>query len=348
MVEDEECSRLLFQVNFDRFSKDLLNDLKGSLTRMPMRDSDIDPRKTVIFEYSSPNIAKPFHVGNFRSTIIGNCMANIFQFKGDNVIRLNYLGDWGSQFGILSLAYDQFGDEEKLRENPLKHLFDVYVQGNQEMENSDNFKIRARERFAQIESRSNPVVLEQWARFRELSIDKLKELYERLGIEFDAFTSESMYCNASYEIIKKLQKNGLIEISPDGASYAVCGGDVEGHFKAVKVPVLKNDGTTLYLTRDIAAALHRQQHYHFDRMFYVVDSSQSKHFTNLKSILHSIDSDVSSRLRHLKFGRIIGMSTRRGQVIFLDDLLNEAKHRALDAIVKSPSKFSSNFFRTFH
>lgn len=250
-----------------------------------------DFRKTIIVEYSSPNIAKPFHVGNLRSAIIGNCVANVLQYRGHNVIRMNYLGDWGTQFGILSLAYDRFGSESLLQTEPLKHLYDVYVKGNQEIEKSTEWRDAAKERFTRLESQTDPATFEQWNRFRELSLQELKSLYQRLGITFDVYSSESIYTKASLSIVELLKNKGLIEQSDDGALLATTT-SFDNPNEEVSVPVLKSDGSTLYLTRDLAAALDRKERYQFDRMYYVVDSSQAKHFWNLKSILSSMGSDI--------------------------------------------------------
>jgi len=205
--------------------------------------------QTIVVEFSSPNIAKPFHVGNLRSTIIGNFVSNLNSFCGNNVIRLNYLGDWGTQFGILSLAYDYFGDDNKLAKNPLKHLFEVYVKGNNECTNSEEWRERAKQRFNLLESKQNSDVLKQWLKFRELSVNELKTLYSRLGINFDEFHSESMYSKASLEVIEELRQLGLIEKSDeDEAAFArIKNSEKDGDY--LKVPVVKKDGSTLYLTR---------------------------------------------------------------------------------------------------
>ncbi|XP_075676581.1 arginyl-tRNA synthetase, mitochondrial isoform X2 [Dermatophagoides pteronyssinus] len=291
-----------------------------------------DGKKKIIVEYSSPNIAKPFHVGNLRSTIIGNSIANILEFYGNNVIRMNYLGDWGTQFGILSLAYDQFGDPNKLQCEPLKHLFNVYVDGNRKCDSDIDWRNQAKNRFYQLETNDSRIY-EQWYEFRRLSIEELEKLYKRLGIQFDRYESESMYSQSINDIIQMIQQQQLIKIV-DGATCIEID-DSNQKNKKLAIPLLKNDGTSLYLTRDLAAVINRQKHYNFDQMYYVVDSSQSKHFNNLKNIFHSLNNPVYRNLEHLKFGRILGMSTRKGEAIFLDDVLNEAKHRSLEAIKTS-------------
>ncbi|XP_075589157.1 arginyl-tRNA synthetase, mitochondrial [Dermatophagoides farinae] len=252
---------------------------------------------------------------------------------------MNYLGDWGTLFFILSLAFDQFGDPNQLQQEPLKHLFNVYVEGNRQCELNSDWKNQAKlddhldhyryhHRFSEFE------VYKQWYQFRQLSYEELEKLYKRLGIRFDQYESESMYSDQSVkDVIKMLQQ--LIK-TVDGATVA----EVNDHndpMKKISIPLLKNDGTSLYLTRDLAAVMNRRKQFNFNRLYYVVDSSQSKHFNNLKSIFSSLDDPVYRDLKHLKFGRILGMSTRKGEAIFLDDVLNEAKNRALEAIKTSPN-----------
>lgn len=183
-----------------------------------------------------------------------------------------------------------------------------------------------------LETKQNPELFEQWAQFREMSVKELIHLYSRLGIVFDYYTSESMYSESAFELVKKINEIGLLERCQTGAFYVKTGDENQ-------VPLLKSDGSTLYITRDLAAVFHRKEKFNFDRMYYVVDSSQSKHFTNLQNILRLTNrSSIHSDIRHLKFGRIIGMSTRKGEVIFLDDVLNQAKQLALEAIRSSSSK----------
>lgn len=309
-----------------------------------------NPQK-VIVEFSSPNIAKPFHVGNFRSTIIGNSVSKLLEIGGDKVIRMNYLGDWGTQFGILSLAYELYGESEKLESYPLKHLFDLYVKGNQgevlalfansncvlflllEIKNDPEMKEAAKIRFKLLEAKQNSELFEQWAQFREMSLKELTNLYYRLGVIFDYYTSESMYSESAFELVNKINQAGLLSRCHTGAFYVKTD-------DSNQVPLLKSDGSTLYITRDLAAVFHRKEKFRFDRMYYVVDSSQSKHFNNLKSILQLLNgSNNEFDLRHLKFGRIIGMSTRKGEVVFLDDVLDQAKQLALEAIKNSLSGY---------
>ncbi|XP_054154124.1 probable arginine--tRNA ligase, mitochondrial [Oppia nitens] len=334
--------KMIIEVDEQVYVKQLFHDLVDDNLRENLgnntRGGQSAPVQTVVVEFSSPNIAKPFHVGNYRSTIIGNFVSNFYRFCRHNVISLNYLGDFGTQFGILSLAYDSFGNDNQLASNPSKHLFDVYVKGNAECKASDQWRQSAKNRFNELETKQNPDVLKQWQRFRETSVDQLKSLYSRLGIAFDDFHSESMYSEAGHRVVDQLRQLGLIDSDDQSAAqFALIADDDDTNRVNLKIPVIKSDGSTLYLTRDIAAVLHRKQLFNFDKMLYIVDSSQSKHFNHLFKILTQYNHEFQKKLIHLRFGRIIGMSTRRGDIIFLEDVLNEAKERAIESCKTSPN-----------
>ena len=207
-----------------------------------------EPKQNVIIEFSSPNIAKPFHVGNFRSTIVGNYIANLMSFYGHNVIRLNYLGDWGTQFGILSLGYDYFGDDKKLKSDALRHLFEVYVKSNKECKTNEEWVNQAKQRFYLLETKQNLDAINQWKQFRDLSVKKLIELYNRLGMNFDEFHSESMYSQSSLKIVDEMKRFGFVEQEMDGATFALIQ-NRQTKSGREKIPLIKNDGSSLYITR---------------------------------------------------------------------------------------------------
>ncbi|RWS05094.1 putative arginine--tRNA ligase-like protein [Dinothrombium tinctorium] len=313
------------QKTLKTYSKNLEEHAKTNLA------DEINKYQSVIFEYCSPNIAKPFHFGHLRSTLIGNCLSNIHSYFGHNTNRINYLGDWGSQFGILSLGYDLFGDEQKLIKDPLRHLYDVYVRANKECEENEQFHSKAKERAMLLEKRYDEKVFLQWQRFREYSIEQYKGLFHRLGIQFDYIHSESMYSEASFEIVNMLSHRGLIEVLSDGAKVM----KIKNNDNVTEIPLIRKDGATIYLTRDIAAAIHRKQQFNFDKMYYVVDNSQYKHFVNLKRILFEMGFEWESDMFHLPFGKVLGMSTRKGTAIFLQDIIDEANSRALKFIKES-------------
>ncbi|XP_032441564.1 putative arginine--tRNA ligase, mitochondrial isoform X1 [Xiphophorus hellerii] len=282
-------------------------------------------RGTILVEFSSPNIAKKFHAGHLRSTIIGNFIANLKQSLGNNVIRMNYLGDWGMQFGLLGAGFSRFGCMEKIKENPLQHLFEVYVRVNKEAEHSEDIKLAAKDFFRQLEQHENQA-MSLWQQFREITVKEYQHIYKRLGIHFDVYSGESFHQAQTQEVVQELQSRGLlktsekgtgvVDLSPNGDTSNIC-------------TILRSDGTTLYITRDIAAAISRKEKYCFDDMIYVTDKSQENHFTQLFQILLTMGNSWAERCRHVSFGLVQGMKTRTGEVVFLEDVLDEARARML-------------------
>nr|XP_033504612.1 probable arginine--tRNA ligase, mitochondrial [Epinephelus lanceolatus] len=280
-------------------------------------------RGTTLVEYSSPNIAKKFHAGHLRSTIIGNFIANLKQSLGNKVIRMNYLGDWGMQFGLLGAGFGQFGCQEKLKQNPLQHLFEVYVQVNKEVEHNEHMKQAARDFFRQLEQHESEAV-SLWQQFREITVDEYQHIYKRLGIHFDIYSGESFHQDQAQEVVQQLQSQGLlktsergtgvVDLSPAGDMSSVC-------------TVLRSDGTSLYITRDLAAAIDRKEKYSFDEMIYVTDKSQANHFQQLFHILLALGHSWADSCHHVPFGLVRGMKTRSGEVVFLEDVLDEARAR---------------------
>lgn len=288
-------------------------------------------RGTTLVEYSSPNIAKKFHAGHLRSTIIGNFIANLKQTLGNNVIRMNYLGDWGMQFGLLGAGFSQFGSQEKLKQNPLQHLFEVYVQVNKEAEHNEDMRLAARDFFRQLEQHESQAV-SLWQQFREITVDEYQHVYKRLGIHFDIYSGESFHQDQAQEVVQQLQSRGLlktsekgtgvVDLSPTGDMSSIC-------------TVLRSDGTTLYITRDIAAAIDRREKHRFDEMIYVTDKSQANHFHQLFQILLALGHSWADRCQHVPFGLVQGMKTRSGEVVFLEDVLDEARARMLHNMSQS-------------
>ncbi|MBI4496206.1 MAG: arginine--tRNA ligase [Deltaproteobacteria bacterium] len=277
--------------------------------------------KNFLIEFSSPNIAKPFHVGHLRSTIIGHSLGEIFSRLGYRVVRLNHLGDWGKQFGEVITGFKKWGEPGRLAEQPLHHLFEVYSRFHAESERDPGLDEEARAWFKRLED-GDGEARELWARFREISIAEFKRLYAFLGISFDSYEGESFYQDRLAELVERLRRTGLL-VESEGAWVVPL--DSWGMPPAL---ILKKDETTLYLTRDIAAAEYRFQQWHFDRMLYVVGAPQRLHFQQLFKVLELMGYEWSRRLVHVDFGHILGMSTRRGEVVFLQDVLEEAVQRA--------------------
>ncbi|PBC34693.1 probable arginine--tRNA ligase, mitochondrial isoform X1 [Apis cerana] len=279
----------------------------------------IDNNKNIIVEFSSLNIAKPFHIGHLRSTIIGNCIANLNSFLHNQVTKINYLGDWGTQFGYIYLGMKLAKiDNIEIQTNPIKTLYNVYVDANKLAENNPDMKEEAKKIFQQLELRDN-VIHKNWETIKQFTVLELEKIYKRIGIIFDQYDWESMYTIKNInEIINTMEEMKLLKLDNYNRKVIYIN-------EKKSVPILKSDGTTLYLSRDIAAAIDRFEKNKFDTMYYIVENGQSDHFTNLIQILNKMKLSWADRLKHVKFGRITGMSTRKGQVIFLEDILNKAK-----------------------
>ena len=299
--------------------------------------------KLCLVEFSSPNIAKPFHAGHLRSTIIGAFLANLYEANGWDVKRLNYLGDWGKQFGLLALGWRRFGDEQKLQENPVQHLFDVYVEINklasEEGGKGEQIHEEAREFFKGMEDGKEENLLE-WERFRDLSIEKYKETYARLNVHFDEYRGESKVRKHHIEdTLSKLRTMDFVSREENGALLA----DLS-KFKLEKAVVERKDGTPLYLTRDIPEAEQRYEQYKFDKMIYVISSQQDLHCAQFFKILellgHPWAQKESEGLLHINFGMVQGMSTRKGTVVFLDHILDETKEQMHDVMRKNEVKYA--------
>ncbi|XP_020773912.2 probable arginine--tRNA ligase, mitochondrial [Boleophthalmus pectinirostris] len=288
-------------------------------------------RGTTLVEYSSPNIAKKFHAGHLRSTIIGNFIANLKQALGNKVIRMNYLGDWGMQFGLLGAGFTQFGSYSKLKDNPLQHLFEVYVQVNREAEHNDNLRQEARDFFRKLEEHDTEA-MSLWQRFRDITVEEYQHVYKRLGVYFDVYSGESLHQSQAQEVVEQLQSRGLLKTTEKGTG--VVDLSISGDMSNV-CTVLRSDGTTLYITRDIAAAIDRKDRYKFTEMIYVTDKSQANHFQQLFQVLSGLGHPWAESCRHVPFGLVKGMKTRTGEVVFLEDVLDEARTRMLHNMSQS-------------
>ncbi|CEI95983.1 hypothetical protein RMCBS344292_10155 [Rhizopus microsporus] len=289
--------------------------------------------KTVIVEFSSPNIAKPFHAGHLRSTIIGAFINNIYKANGWKTITMNYLGDWGKQYGLLAVGFAKYGSEEALLKDPIKHLYDVYVQINRDAEAEPTIHDDARAYFKRMED-GDQEALALWKRFRELSIVKYRDIYGRLNINFDIYSGESQVGAGMQRAMQMLHDCNLVQES-EGALII----DLEKH-KLGKAVVQKKDGTTLYLTRDISAAWERYERFKFDKMIYVVASQQDLHLKQLFKTLELMNFEWAKKLEHVNFGMVLGMSTRKGTVVFLEDILEEAKETMHEVMRRNEAKYA--------
>lgn len=316
-----------FKINRELLTKTVLQQVIEDGSKYGLKSELFSglPQKKIVVEFSSPNVAKKFHVGHLRSTIIGNFIANLKEALGHQVTRINYLGDWGMQFGLLGTGFQLFGYEEKLQSNPLQHLFEVYVQVNKEAADNKNVAKSAHEFFQRLEL-GDAQALALWRKFRDLSIDEYIRIYKRLGVHFDEYSGESFYREKSQEVLKLLDSKGLLQKTIKGTAVV----DLSGNGDPSSVcTVMRSDGTSLYTTRDIAAAIDRMEKYNFDEMIYVTDKGQKKHFQQVFQMLHIMGYDWAERCLHVPFGVVQGMKTRRGDVTFLEDVLNEIRLRML-------------------
>ena len=290
--------------------------------------------QNITIDLSSPNIAKPFSVGHLRSTVIGDALSNIFRKIGYNTIKINHLGDWGKQFGLLMVAYKKWGSQEAVEANPIDELLKLYVRINAKIENDPSLDEEGRLWFKKLED-GDPEATELWQWFRDESLTEFNRIYELLGVEFDSLNGEAFYNDKMDEGIQILEEKGLLQESK-GASIV----DLED-FNLPPAMIKKSDGATLYITRDIATAIYRARTYNFVKNVYVVGQEQANHFRQLKAVLKKMGFDWSDDMIHVDFGLVTKnrqkLSTRKGNIILLEPTLLEAISRAKSQIeAKNP------------
>lgn len=292
-------------------------------------DLSIGNNQTVAIDMSSPNIAKPFSMGHLRSTVIGNAIALILEKTGYKTVKINHLGDWGTQFGKLITAYKLWGSEEKVKENPIKELLALYIRFHEEAESDSGFEQQGRDWFKKLED-GDEKALELWKWFRDESLKEFNKIYDLMGIEFDSFAGEAFYNDKMDEIVELLDGKGLLEES-EGAQVVM--------LDETELPpclIKKSDGATLYATRDLAAAKYRFDQYQFVKSLYVVGNEQSLHFKQLTAVLEKMNFTWANDLVHIPFGMMLKdgkkMSTRKGKVVLLEEVLNESIQLALKNI----------------
>ena len=300
-------------------------------------NQNIGDGKNVIIEFSSPNIAKPFHVGHAFTTILGNSLSNIYSRLGYNVIRFNHLGDYGTQFGKLITAYRLWGDEKAMEENPIDELTRIYVKFHDEckvsQEREKELEDTARDNFRKLEEGEEEEVA-LWKRFRDLSLQVFEKTYNRMGIKFDNYNGESFYSSRIPAVVKMLEDKGLLEES-EGAKVVKL--DDEGLPPCL---VVKSDGTTIYASRDLAAVLYRHEEFNFYKNIYVVGLPQQLHFRQVFAVLKKAGYDFADDCVHVGFGLLKfkdnrAFSTRAGNIIKLDDFLDKTTEKTAEIIRKN-------------
>lgn len=313
---------LNFFVSKDEIVKEVVSNFKEK--DKDFGKDNIGEGKTVIVEFSSPNIAKPFHIGHLKTTIIGNSLYKIYEALGYKVIRLNHLGDYGTQFAKLIEGYKRWGEEYDFEENPIDKLADIYKRINELCEEDENVLEECRDTFKKLED-GDPFCVELWNKFKDLSLKEFNRIYDLLNISFDSMNGESFYSDKMDEVVSILEKSGKLTES-NGAKI------VDLTDVGIETPCIiqKADGASIYATRDLAAILYRTREYNFDKCIYVVGSEQSLHFKQIFAVAKylGIDEKYLSGLEHVSYGMIRlpegKMSSRKGNFVKVEDLLNDS------------------------
>ena len=297
--------------------------------------SDLGKDKTIVIDFSSPNIAKPFHIGHIRTTVIGNALYKIYDSQGYNTVRINHLGDYGTQFGKLIVAFKLWGNKEAVEANPIPELLKLYIQFHDEAEKHPEMEDEARAWFTKLEN-GDKEAKELWQWFRDESLKEFARVYDLLDIEFDSYNGESFYSDKMDRVIDIIKDKGLLQES-QGTNIV----DLE-EYNMPPALITKNDGSTLYMTRDLAAALYRKENYDFEKCIYVVGSQQSLHFQQLFKVLELVGFEWAKDMVHVPFGMVAleegTMSTREGRVVFLEDVLKQAIEKTKETMLtKNPN-----------
>ena len=322
-----------FFVNKSQLANNVINDVltqKDAYGHGKMGDG-----KTVVIDFSSPNIAKPFHIGHIRTTVIGNALYKIYDSQGYDTVRVNHLGDYGTQFGKLIVAFKLWGDKETVESNPIPELLKLYIRFHDEAEEKPEMEDEARAWFTKLEN-GDPEAKELWQWFRDESLKEFARVYDLLDIEFDSYNGESFYSDKMDRVIDIIKDKGLLQES-QGTNIV----DLE-EYNMPPALITKNDGSTLYMTRDLAAALYRKENYDFEKCIYVVGSQQSLHFQQLFKVLELVGFEWAKNMIHVPFGMVAleegTMSTRKGRVVFLEDVLKQAIEKTKETMLaKNPN-----------
>ena len=320
---------LNFYINKLLLAETVLNEINDK--KDDFGKTEYGKEKNVIVEYSSPNIAKPFHIGHLRNTVIGSALYNIYKFLGFNTIGINHLGDYGTQFGKMIEGYKRWQDEYDLETNPIDQCMDIYVKINNLCKEDENVLNACRENFKKIED-GDPEYVALWNKFKDLSLKEFQKIYDLLNVKFDSLNGEAFYSDKMDEVVERLEKSGAL-VDSNGARIV----DLEDKGLGVCI-IKKSDGTSIYATRDLAAVLYRAKTYDFDKCLYVVAYEQNLHFKQVFEVAKhlGISEKNLNGLEHVAYGMVRlttgKMSTREGTVIKVDELLEEAIDRVLKVI----------------
>ena len=324
---ESKSAYINFFINKEKLAQTVIDEVitKGE----EFGKEDVGQNRNVVIEYSSPNIAKPFHIGHIRSTVIGDSIKRIYKFLGYNTISYNHLGDYGTQFGMLIVAIKKWGSREEIAKDPIPELLKLYVRVNTEADQNEEIKEECRHYFASLEKGDEDAV-KIWTWIREISLKEFNIVYDLLGIKFDSYNGESFYSDKMMKQVERMEKLGILKDS-EGAKIV----DLE-KYNLPPALILKSDGSTIYITRDIAAAEYRHETYHPEKNIYVVATEQNLHFKQLKAVLKEMQYDWYDEVTHVAFGMINladgKLSTRQGRVVYLIDVLNKAIEKIMEIL----------------
>ena len=330
-------------LNFYINKKVLINEVLKEIEKNDdYGKSDLGHGKNIIVEYSSPNIAKPFHIGHLRTTLIGNALYKIYKYLGYNTTGINHLGDYGTQFGKMIEGYKMWGSEYNFEENPIDKMMDIYVRINNLCKEDENVLEKCRENFKLLEN-GDKYCVDLWNKFKDLSMVEFNKIYDILNVQFDSYKGEAFYSDKTDEVVEILNKKGKITES-EGAKIV----DLED--VGIKTPCIiqKSNGSTIYATRDLAAIMYRAKTYDFDKCLYVVAYEQNLHFRQIFEVAkYLVDKKYADGLQHVSYGMVSlptgKMSTRLGNVVKIDDLLNGTIDKAKEIIEEKNTEIEDKY-----
>ena len=322
---------LNFYISSKIFTKEVLEQINNERFGVEAEDEK-NKEKNIVIDYSAPNIAKPFHIGHLRSTVIGAALYNIYKYLGYNVIGINHLGDYGTQFGKLIEGYKRWGEEYNIDSDPINELTKIYIRINNACKEDEQILQACRDNFKKLED-GDTYCVEIWKKFRELSLKEFQRVYDLLGSKFDSWNGEAFYSDKMKEVVDILEKSGKLEES-QGAKI------VNLEDQGINTPciIVKSNGSSTYATRDLAAILYRARTYNFDKALYVTSYEQVLHFKQVFATAKylGLDEKYLKGLEHVSFGMVLlptgKMSTREGNIVKLEELLNESIDRAKEII----------------
>lgn len=326
-IEIKEPGYLNFFIKPQSILKEFKTLLKSNFKN---KIKNTESQKPIIIEYSSPNIAKPMHIGHLRSTIIGESLARIYEYVGYRVLRWNYLGDWGTQFGKLIIAYKLWGNKQEIKKNPIKTLLNLYQKFHQELKKHPELEQLARNEFQKLVA-GDKINIKLWQWFKKVSLDDFQKIYKLLDIKFNIVKGEAEFEKNIKSVIKILQEKQLIKESQGALVIPL------DQFNLPVALIQKNDGTSLYLTRDLATLIYRLEKYSPIKILYVVGGEQELYFKQLFTLIHLLLPKLRTELIHVKFGLVLNtdkkkFSTREGELVLLEDVIKEAKNKASQII----------------